>query len=189
MNNTTTSTDTPNAWIGCLGCYNSGHLFVRRIEGTQATDLEAAGLAKVQTVGDYTAPRCVRCFSDEFWVMEHENYHGFIKGECSPREAQEAAELIESIQREGIDIAAAGAWISFTGQAWNLDSFQDSYQGEHDSFQEYAENLARELYGEQLDAARWPFTCINWEHAARELSYNYGTEDAPGGGVFIFRNC
>jgi antirestriction protein len=187
--NTTTSTDTPNAWIGCLSCYNSGSLFGKWIEGTQAADLEAAGLAKVQTVGDYTAPRCVRCFGDEFAVLDHENYHGFIKGECSTVEAQEAAELIESIQREGIEIAAAGAWISFTGQAWNLDSFQDSYQGERDSFQDYAEELARELHGEQLDAARWPFSCINWEHAARELSYDYHTEEAPGGGVFIFRNC
>ncbi len=187
--NTTISTDTPNAWIGCLGCYNSGTLFGKWVPGIEAVDLEAAGLAKVQTVGDYTAPRCVRCFGDEFWVMDHDNYYGFIKGECSPQEAQEAAELMESIQGEGIEIAAASAWISFTGQAWDLDSFQDSYQGERDSFQEYAEELARELYGEQLDAARWPFSCIDWEHAARELSYDYHTEEAPGGGVFIFRNC
>ena len=188
--NKTLSTDTPNAWIGCLSCYNSGTIFGKWIEGTQAADLEAAGLAKVQTVGDYTAPRCVRCFGDEFAVLDHENYHGFIKGECSTVEAQEAAELIESIQAEGIDIAAAGAWISFTGQAWDLDSFQDSYQGEHDSFREYAEELARELHGEQLDRGLgWPFNCINWEHAARELSYDYHTEEAPGGGVFIFRNC
>ena len=75
----------------------------------------------------------------------------------------------------------------FAPQKPLLISVQDSYQGEHDSFQEYAEELARELYREQLDAARWPFSCINWEHAARELSYDYHTENAPGGGVFIFR--
>ncbi len=185
----TISSDTPSAWIGCLSCYNNGSLFGKWIPGTQAADLEAAGLAKVETVGEYTAPRCVRCFGDEFAVLDHENFHGFIDGECSVTEAQEAADLIESIEAEGIDIAAAAAWISFTGQAWDLDSFQDSYQGEHDSFQEYAEELARELYGDQLDAARWPFSCINWEHAARELSYDYHTEDAPGGGVYVFRAC
>ena len=183
----TTITDQASAWIGCLGCYNNGSLFGKWVPGIEAADLEAAGLAKVETVGEYTAPRCVRCFGDEFAVLDHENYYGFIEGECGVTEAQEAAELIASIEAQGIDIAAAAAWISYTGQAWDRSSFEDSFQGEHDSFQEFAEELARDIYGDEIDAARWPFSCINWEHAARELSWDYHTEDAPGGGVFIFR--
>ena len=185
--NTETITDEASAWIGCLRCYNNGSLFGKWVPGIEAADLEAAGLAKVETVGDYTAPRCVRCFGDEFAVLDLDNFHGFIEGECSVTEEHEAAVLIASIEAQGIDIAAAAAWISYTGQAWDRSSFEDSFQGEHDSFQEFAEELARDIYGDEIDAARWPFSCINWEHAARELSYDYHTEEAPGGGVYIFR--
>ena len=179
----------PAVWIGCLGCYNNGSLFGKWVPGLEAGDIVAAGLASLETVGDYTAPRCVRCFSDEFAALDHENFYGFLRGECSTVEAQEAAETLEEIERAGIDLEAAGAWREFTGQAWDQNSFEDTFQGEHDSFQEYAEELARDIYGDQLDAARWPFSCINWEHAARELSYDYHTEDSTRGTVFIFRNC
>ena len=182
-----TITDQASAWVGCLSCYNNGSLVGKWVPGIEATDLEAAGLAKVETVGDYTAPRCVRCFGDEFWVMDHDNYFGFIDGECSPAEAQKAAELIAEIEADGVDIAAAAAWISYTGQEWDRSSFEDSYAGEYDTFEEYAEELAGELYGKELQEARWPFSCIDWKHAARELSYDYHTEDSPRGGVFIFR--
>lgn len=176
------------AWIGCLGCYNNGNLTGKWVPGLEAGDVVAAGLATVETVGDYTAPRCVQCFSDEFLVMDHERFYGFISEECAPSQAQEAAEILKEIEEEGIDPEAAGAWVRYTGQQWDLDGFQDSYQGEHNSFQDYAEELARELYGNQLDAARWPFSCIDWAHAARELSYDYFTEDSTRGTVFIFRN-
>lgn len=190
MNNTIT--ETPRAWVGCLSCYNSGALVGTWIDGWAANDLELAGLAKVETVGDYTAPRCVRCFGDEFWVMDHENFGGLIKGECSPAEAAAAAEFIADLERENIETAAAIAWLSFTGrkiQDWDTSEFEDSYCGEYESFQAYAEELAEELYGKELSDARWPFSCIDWEKAARELSYDYHTEEAPGGGEYIFRAC
>lgn len=184
------ATETPRAWVGCLSCYNNGSLVGTWIDGWAANDLELAGLATVQTVGDYTAPRCTRCGGDEFWVMDHENYYGLIDGECSPAEAAEVAKLIDSIEAEGVDVAAAAAWLSYTGKnasEWGLDEFQDSFCGEYESFQSYAEELAEELYGKELSDARWPFSCIDWEKAARELSYDYHTEEAPGGGEYIFR--
>jgi predicted S18 family serine protease len=45
---------------------------------------------------------------------------------------------------------------------------RDSY------FQEYAEQLADDLgYLDDDKANQWPFTCIDWERAARELQYDY----------------
>jgi antirestriction protein len=180
----TLTDNTPRAWVGCLGCYNSGRLVGKWIDGREAGDLVAAGLATVETVGDYTAPRCVRCFGDEFWTMDLEGYGGFLSGECSPITAQEIALLIEELERQGIDLDAAGAFIEDRG-AWDLDAFQDSYVGQYESLEEYAQELAGELYGKELDDARWPFTCINWQHAAEELSHDY----ALLGGGYVFRQC
>jgi hypothetical protein len=38
-------------------------------------------------------------------------------------------------------------------------------------FKEYAQELADDLG--LIDAAVWPLTCIDWEHAAKELRYDY----------------
>lgn len=173
-----TLTDTtPRAWVGCLGCYNSGRLNGKWIDGTVAADLVAAGLAREITVDDYTAPRCLKCGSDEFWVMDLENYEGFLSGECSPSVAQEIALFIEELENEflaenNVDLAAVRAFIDDRG-SWDADTFIDSYVGQYDSLEEYAQELAGELYGKELSAAIWPFTCIDWEWAARELSYDY----------------
>jgi len=39
-------------------------------------------------------------------------------------------------------------------------------------FQEYAQDLAEEC-GLIPDDNKWPCTCIDWEHAAKELKYDY----------------
>lgn len=180
--NTVKTDTTPRAWVGCLGCYNSGSLNGEWLEGSAAADLVAAGLAQDITVGDYTAPRCLSCGADEFWVFDHENYLGLISGECSPVDAERYAATVEEIEREGIDLGAAAAFIADRHE-WDLDAFQDSYVGQYESLEEYAQELAGELYGKELEGAAWPFTCIDWEWAARELSYDY----AILGDGFIFR--
>ncbi len=71
--------DEPAIWVGCLSCYNNGRLNGKWITAERAANerepgsLETlGGLATVETVGDYTARRCVVCFGDEFDVMDHQ---------------------------------------------------------------------------------------------------------------------
>jgi hypothetical protein len=40
-------------------------------------------------------------------------------------------------------------------------------------FKEYARELAEDLYGTELRDSNWPFTCIDWERAAHELTQDY----------------
>jgi antirestriction protein len=178
----TKSHTTPSAWVGCLGCYNNGRLVGKWLEGEAIGDTVAAGLATLETVGDYTAPRCRRCFADEFWVFDHEGMLGLIQGECSPSEAAEAAATVEEIEREGIDLEAAAAFIEDRG-AWDSDEFQDSYAGEWDSLEEFAQHLAEDT-GALSDSVTWPYTCIDWERAAFELSFDYSIL----GGGYVFRH-
>lgn len=174
-------TDTPTAWVGCLGCYNSGALVGKWLEGGLIGDPVAAGLASLESVGDYTAPRCVRCFSDEFMVFDHEGFYGLIRGECSLREASEAAETLEELESQGYDLEAVAAFIGWANY-WSAENFRVCYIGEYSTMEEFAEQFAYDI-GAIDEAARWPHNCIDWERAARELSYDYTLE-----GGYVFRS-
>jgi hypothetical protein len=50
---------------------------------------------------------------------------------------------------------------------------RDSY------FKEYAMQLADEISGDGK-SENWPFNCIDWEMAARELKYDYSALDYDG---------
>ena len=128
---------TPRAWVGCLSCYNSGSLFGKWIDGTECEDLESAGIATMETVGEYSAYRCVKCFGDEFSVMDHENFLGLIKGECSTTEAAEAARELENISDDEREILAA--WIG-NGMEFDLETMRDCYAGEFSSDEDFAED-------------------------------------------------
>jgi hypothetical protein len=70
------------------------------------------------------------------------------------------------------------------------EQFEESYVGEFDSLGDYAEELATDIgdvTGSQL--AMWPFTCIDWERAGRELEFagDIWSADASLGRVWIFR--
>ena len=128
---------TPRAWVGCLSCYNSGSLFGKWIDGTECEDLESAGIATMETVGEYSAYRCVKCFGDEFSVMDHENFLGLIKGECSTTEAAEAARELENISDDEREIVAA--WIG-NGMESDLETMRECYAGEFSSDEDFAED-------------------------------------------------
>ena len=54
----------------------------------------------------------------------------------------------------------------------DLDSFEDRYCGQYASNKEFAMEMA-ESTGALDNDQEWPFTCIDWEWAARELMYDY----------------
>lgn len=55
-------------------------------------------------------------------------------------------------------------------------------------FEDYAQELAEDIGEQPRDGVRWPFTCIDWEKAARELQYDYSQAEL-GGYTYWFRNC
>lgn len=46
-------------------------------------------------------------------------------------------------------------------------------------FKEYAQELAEDI-GAVDDTLGWPHSCIDWEHAARELSFDYSSVSIDG---------
>lgn len=159
------------AWVGCLACYNGGTLRGEWVDGNEA--------------GDFVP--CHRPGHEEWWVMDHEGYEGLLTGECSPSEAQAIAELIDKLESDHIDVAAYAAFRDNYGTDYATpENFEESFEGEHDSMVEFAQQQADDM-GLLNDNAQWPYTCIDWDWAARELRGDYWTANSSGG-VYVFRN-
>ncbi|MCT2999274.1 antirestriction protein ArdA [Propionibacterium freudenreichii] len=179
---TNTLDSTPRVWIGCLHCYNSGRLVG---EWFDAVDADGVTLADVHRGEGGARGGC-----EELWCFDHENLP--VRGEMSPHEAAEWGSALASVpehQREALcawvrsgDYVAEG-----TGDLPSIPDFEDRYCGEWESFREYAEELADGtglLSGVPDDVARY----FDWSAWTRDLAFDYTVEDAPGGGVFVFRN-
>lgn len=61
---------------------------------------------------------------------------------------------------------------AYINAGYDASDFDEAFQGEYSSDEDFAETMAEELGYIQKDV-QWPYTCINWEHAARELMYDY----------------
>ena len=54
----------------------------------------------------------------------------------------------------------------------NPENFEEAYCGEYESDADFAHEQADQCGMLEEDMA-WPYTCIDWEFAARELMYDY----------------
>lgn len=66
---------------------------------------------------------------------------------------------------------------------YTLDSYEEEFEGEWDSFEEYAEYFFDEFM-ECPDSVRY---YVDIEKFARDLLYDFSTYDSPRG-VYVFRN-
>jgi hypothetical protein len=62
-----------------------------------------------------------------------------------------------------------------------LGNFYEAFSGAWDSDKDFAQNLAYDTGFEQ--PTEWPYTCIDWDHAAREIMFDYWESNG-----FYFRN-
>jgi len=177
-------------WVGCLGCYNGGTLVGEWFDAAGAP-VEMAEFNQSVTMSQRVYQDHVIETHEELWVMDFEGFGGWLKGECSPMEAQRIAGVIADIESDHVDPDAVAAWASNLGETveeWAdvRDDFNESYQGEWDSDEDFAQNLAEDLGAVDPDAT-WPNDCIDWERATRELFMDYWSERSEGG-VHVFRN-
>lgn len=127
----------PRAWVGCLGCYNSGSLRGLWVDGVDAADTDGAGLSN--------GGRCLKCGGDEFWVLDHENYGDLLGGECSTVEAATIAAAIQNIEERGEDIERVMAYASNCNLSLDdWDEWRVQYEDavlHHATIEEYAEEM------------------------------------------------
>jgi hypothetical protein len=76
------------------------------------------------------------------------------------------------------EMAGNGGDEKWRGCWYPITAIRESY------FEQYAQELAEDIGS--IDAnARWPYTCIDWEQAARELQYDYTSAEFGGVTYYI----
>ena len=65
----------------------------------------------------------------------------------------------------------------------DIGNIDEAYSGSFNSDSDFAEDMAEQTCDIDFRSLNWPLTCIDWEHAAREIMYDYS--EANG---YYFRN-
>lgn len=171
---------TPYVWIGCFACYNSGRLVGDWYDAINADEITTSQLhGRTITPGAH----------EELWCFDHENLP--FTGECSPSEAAELARVIDEVPEH--ERQAFLAWVlsdDYVEDGDGLPStsdFEERFAGEWGSFREYAGQFADDI-GLLADVPEEIARYFDWDSWSRDLEFDYSVEDAPEGGVSVFRN-
>lgn len=102
-------------------------------------------------------------------------------GDVSEYENLQDIDILNEIENEGVD-----CHFDVISAALDCDipigDIEEVYQGEYNDDEDFAWEFAREI-GAIERSVSWPYTCIDWNQAARELMYDY----CESGGYY-FRN-
>ena len=77
------------------------------------------------------------------------------------------------------------AYIDNVGEEYaEAEDAEEAYQGQHSSDKDFAQDMADSIGAyNSSETYNWPISCIDWEHAASELMYDYFEIDG-----YYFRN-
>ncbi|WP_028192299.1 antirestriction protein ArdA [Salinispora pacifica] len=191
-------------WVGCLDCYNHGRLVGQWYDASEvgALDIEqvhrdgGAGLTGLPSPDAYRwspeggDPEELNEGHEGLWVFDHDGFCGLLRGECSPSEAQQVAEVIGQLEMHE-DVSALATYVQHEGvdldDSGLIERFREAYCGEWESEVEYAQDLADDLGVLDADAT-WPCNYIDWDRAARDLFIDDYWSVWVGGKVQVFHN-
>lgn len=88
----------------------------------------------------------------------------------NPETDVELVEELKELESFLSKIAGNGGDHDWEGNWYPVTLIKDSY------FEDYAQELAGDLYGKEISDARWPFNQIDWEKAAEALLMDYVSE-------------
>ena len=184
---TTTETDTPRAWVGCLGCYNGGELVGKWLEAEQCADLVKAGLTYRPDVAGLPSEICKRCGAEEFWVFDHEGLPaGVVDGECSPCHFAEIAtawELVDDPEMVAAFLSDRGETVTAENLPELIEQAEERYTG-YATATEYAESYLEDsgLLAEVPESLRY---YIDTDSFARDLVLGGDVSECDG---YVFLN-
>lgn len=111
---------------------------------------------------DYEVPELLKSMIGESWMSD------------------DLFTAIEALENADHDIEMYEAFQSCFGDQDSIEQLienaDSAFQGKYDSDEDFAQQLAEDC-GMVSDDAKWPYTCIDWEQAARELMYDYSGDN------------
>ncbi len=128
---------------------------------------------------------------DELWVMDLDGTWP-VQVEMGPTTAAKWGEIYDEVGATAWPALCAwvrsGAYIAEGDTDYPvLSDFEERFVGEWGSFDEYATELAEDI-GLLRDMPEQLQAYFDWASWIRDLRFDYSVEDAPGGGVFVFRD-
>lgn len=99
-------------------------------------------------------------------------------------------EYKEAIEDCNLDLDAVGEFIRLLGYDdiyEGIKAAEDSYEGTYDNEKEYAQTTCEECYPELENIPSFIYNAIDWEHVARELSYDTEFIKTNTGDIAVFR--
>lgn len=179
---TTTNTGEPAAWIGCLSCYNNGHLrgawiTAGRAEIENYTQITYGNTAEQITTGERTVTVCNHCNGDEFDVFDTEH----LPTKMGVREFYANAETLAALDADELErLTTLAGWLGGSMSLADLIAYdQENYVGEYSTFQDYAEQYADEV-ALLADTPEWIARYFDMEAFARDLAHDYYHDDTTG---------
>lgn len=107
-------------------------------------------------------------------IARVEELEELIDGEGCADQCQEYADELQALRAILADLQGLGGDEQWRGDWYPVTLIRDSH------FRDYAEALADEICADERRDASWPYNCIDWEQAARELRYDYSGVDIDG---------
>ena len=171
-------------YIACLASYNGGILQGAWIDLEECQDTE-----DIQEGIGWVLATSPEPGAEEWAVHDSSGLPSYLSGTEWPgldelvAWADGLSAVIDQDDREAYRLECENQ-----GQTLDGDSFREAYCGCYSSGQDFAYDLAEEQ-GSVPDLG-WPLTCIDWEAAWRDLTFDgYREEPCSSGGVHIFRSC
>lgn len=129
-------------------------------------------------LGDMTIAEFTKFVDD---TIASEDIYAVFEDAETPDDVSKEYELREQYSNDAVDAYLA---LGFE-QGDGLENFEDAYVGEYDNDIAFAQEMHEQTGMQLSDEYRmWPYTCIDWEQAAREIMYDYAEE-----GGYYFLDC
>jgi antirestriction protein len=176
----------PRVWVGSLADYNNGQLYGAWMDATLEPDELQAAVQFLLRTSDTPG-------AEEWAIMDYEDFGGYAVQEYTGFAT--ISRIAQGVARHG---PAYAEWVNLVGeQSEELlsdEAFQDHYEGEWDSLEDYVEYLLQETdFYRHLDEVleHMPedlrrHVKVDLEGISEEWEQGLHVVDAPGGKVWVF---
>jgi antirestriction protein len=174
----------PRIWIASLSDYNEGRLHGEWVNAAvEADQLHAAAQRILASSPDPDA--------EEWAIFDYDNFGSYRPGEYD--DLATVATVARGIEKHGFAFAT-WADLSEIAVADLETEFEDAFMGHFDSRELFADSVLEDFDVEQTltkGLPAWITSHISIDRAAvardLEMSGDLTIEDAPGGGIYVFR--
>ena len=154
---------TAQIYVGTYAKYNNGFIDGKWLELSNYSDSSEFYDACAELHSDEDDP--------EFMFQDYEGFPSDLYDESGNIDA--VYEYLDFCESSYLDQDVIDAGLSLDIE---MDNLEEAYSGSFDSDEDFAYEQAEQC-GLIDNNVSWPYTCIDWDHAARELMYDYCEQD------------